>query len=725
MLTRLRVPLVAIDKLQNDGYSTLADIADISEKSLSQYPYSLIQKALPCISVPMALYFQEQLGRVGETSKYCLIQKLQGDTLQKIANDISRTRERVRQIIDKSLGELLGSSELVAFSIFTQDADWFTMSDLQQRFSDPDISDCCKYALTNSKVVRYLEFSDKFVRSEVCPEDIDSVLARFVSEIIGGGTNFSDITETIDAELLRQNLGFLNFEDVRNYIVRNGYHFYGDYVKKDHQSYALVCRDAILKFFPFDIKLDSGDDNEDIEKLRKIIGRWYPGLSLPERNRALAARLADFLVLSGRGRYCPIGKVVYEPDLLYEIYEYIQNSQQTSFSYSELFWRFQGRLMAGTNIDNLNFLHGILRYIYPDDFDYERDLLVKSGKARSDINERIHALFVSRGGVVTKADIRKAVPGLNDLVIKSVIDRVPKLIQWEYNAFNHMDNIAVNREDHKMLERILSEETTLKRGYMSEEFLFRRVKSAAPLFLKTNKIVSKMNLYYVVANLFKGQYYFRRPHIVTPEFPIAKDELSAVNIVRELLGRKTELSHGAYVSLANSLGWTDVNSYKVFYELEKDFVRISEDKYIARDAFKPDASFITETNRQIDKLVDKSGYFALSGIFNLDSFPNGEYEWNGFLLESIIKKFSTEFRIIAPQVKGRRYQRGIIIRSESPIKSFEELVISLLKKDGVTSLTEIGMTKYLKNKGVITKFIPRELYNCSVLPYKNEEFSLQ
>lgn len=719
-LPKLGAPSAIIDVLQKHGYSTLADI---SEKGLSQYHYSLIQKALPRIRIPIASYFEEQLNRVGERSRYCLIQKCQGATLQKIADSLRLTRERVRQIISKSCRTLRDSAEMVAFSIIIKDRDWFPMSELQQRFYDPSMVDCCKYVLADSKAFRYLAFSDKFVRSKTCPKDLDSVLRQFVREIIGRGVNFNDTLEIIDAELSRQGLCFLDFEDIMNYMVKNGYHFYGDYALKGGQSYAYVCYDAVLKYFPFDIKLDSEDDNEDIEELRRIIVKWYSGLSLPSSNRTLTARLANFLVLSGRGRYCPVEKVVYNIDLLNEIYEYIQNNPQTSFYYTELFTLYKGRFMAETNITNPHFFHGILRYIYPDDFQYERDLLVKTGKARSDVNERICELVVRSGGAVTKVDIKKSVPGLNDFVISFTVARVPRLIQWEYNAFNHMDNISVSAEDYKMLEGILSTETVYHSGYLSDDILFRRVKDASPFFLEKNRIISSMNLHYVVAYLFEGQYRFRRPHIVTPEFPA--DELSIANIAKVLLGCKTELSYESYFSLVNSLGWANGTSYSVFCELEKEFVRVSEDKYVARDVFKPHESFIKEVTHQIDKLVYESGYFAFSSIYSFDSFPDGEYKWNGFLLESIINEFSTGFRIIVPQVKDRRYQRGIIIRSESPIKSFEELVISLLNNDGITSLTEIEMMKYLKNKGVITTAIPQELYDCSMLPYKNEVFTLQ
>jgi len=285
-----------------------------------------------------------------------------------------------------------------------------------------------------------------------------------------------------------------------------------------------------------------------------------------------------------------------------------------------------------------------------------------------------------------------------------------------------MDNIKISTEDYKILEEILSAGTASHDGYLSDDILFRRVKELSPFFLERNRINSPMNLHYVIAYLFEGKYRFRRPHIVKFDFPV--DELSIVNIVKILLGCRNELSYESYMSISNSLGWANGTSYSVFCDLEREFVRISEDKYVSREIFKFPEFFIEKVILEIDKLVRESGYFSISSIYSFDSFPDGEYQWNSFLLESIINEFSTGFRIIAPQVKDRRYQRGIIIRSNSPIKSFEQFIIFLIEQDGITSLTEIEMTKYLKNKGVITSAIPQELYNCDMLQYKDDMFTL-
>jgi hypothetical protein len=692
-------------------------------RGLDQHSAEALREAyIEYLSPDKASIFHKRLKLIGDRGSDCLIKRLQGFTLEKIAKDHNVTRERVRQIVNRACNELRCSAEMLALSIFTQDKNWFSASDLYQVFSDSINADCCKYVLIQSSKVVYLDFSDKFIRSDMCPNNLNIVLRQFAKEMIGNGININDILDNIEAELSAKRLGFLNIEDIMNYLVKNGYHFYGDYVSKGSPTYPSVCYDAILKYFSFDLKLDSNDDNEDIEKLRGTINRRYTGLALPDSNRALTAGLARVLILSGRGRYCPFEKIVYDADLLNEIFDHIQSSPQTSFYYTEIFSMFQGRLLTQTNITNSNMLHGVLQYFYPDDFQFERDLLVKRGSERSDINQRLCSFITQTGRPVTKEEIKEVIPGIKDYMFGFVVERTPELMQWEYNTFNHWDNISFDQDDYNLFQKILSKETVQNNGYLSEEILFRRVREVCPNFFEKNQIESSMNLFYIAAYVFRLSYRFRRPHIITNDFPV--EELSGVNIAKVLLNCDSELSYEAFVSLANSFGWSSGTQSSLFKTIESDFIRISQDRYILKSKFNLDLSSINATKNQINHLVNASGYFTFDAICSFDSFPEGKYEWNVFLLESIINEYILEYKIIYPQVTDRRHPRGIIVSSDSPINSFVEFVASLLRQDGIATLSEIEMINYLKNRGIINNHMPQELYNCSRLTYKNEVFSL-
>lgn len=166
--------------------------------------------------------------------------------------------------------------------------------------------------------------------------------------------------------------------------------------------------------------------------------------------------------------------------------------------------------------------------------------------------------------------------------------------------------------------------------------------------------------------------------------------------------------------------------YAIFSELEKDFIRVSENDYVRKNYFGVSQSLISSISDMLRGLVSKSGYFAFSSIFDYESFPKCPYKWNGFLLESLISEYDTGFRIISPQIRDRRYQRGIIISNDSPFNTFEDLVIGNLLSDRISTLTETELLKYLKMHGlIVTSIIPQELYECPKLPFKNEVFTVK
>lgn len=699
-------------------------IGDLCARGLTPREYSFARIVNDYMSIPVTERFTYAIDALKDSAKVSMLRRCNGATLEEIGKELQLTRERVRQILVKTCRKLAGIAELVAGTLLSSDKAIFNFSDLMKLFSNEESTMYCKLVLQESDNIHYLKFSDSFINIAVCGTDIEDKLKKFTEEIIGEGINFFDNLELIESELKKHTLDYFDSIDIMNFLVHNGYRFYGDYVTKGRQPYAIICHDAVRKFFRFDIKLDSDEDNEDMRTLREIIARRYQGLPLPPNNRALTAgmtRDASKLILSGRGRYCPIEKVIYSVSLFEEIRNFIQNSSQPTFYYAELFSHFQGRFLAETNIDNSNFLHGMLKFLYPNEFEYERDLMIKIGGLRQDVDDRLSKLLIENGRSMTKADIKRAIPGINDFVITFSAMRLPAVIQWDYNEFNHISNIIISSEERITLFNAIKEQTELHNGYSSDTLLFNVAKDLCKDFFARNDISNPQNLYYVVSCLFENEYRFRKPHILSKDFPV--QEISASNIAQVLLHCETDLNYEKFSRLATELGWAGGTSYAIFSDLEKDFIRVSENDYIRKIYFGISQALINSLSELLRGLVSKSGYFAFNSIFDYESFPKCSYKWNGFLLESLITEYNTGFRIIFPQIRDRRYQRGIIISNDSPFVTFEDLVLGTLIADGISTLSETELLKYLKMHGLImTNSIPQELYECPKLPFKNEVF---
>ncbi len=722
------LPKIGISKQGSDLFlkNNLFTVGDLCDRGLTPREYSYVRMVNGYLSIPATQHFVDAIEALKESEKISMIRRCNGATLKEIGQELNVTRERVRQILVKICRKrkLLGAAELVAGILLSSSKVSFSFLDLTNLFHSEESAMYCKLILQESKYVRYLKFSNSFIKASVCGTDIEGRLKEYTDEIIGEGINFYDNLELIESELKKHNLDCFDAIDIMNFLIHNGYRFYGDYVAKRNQPYVIICHDAVRKFFRFDIKLDSDEDNKDMRALRQIIAKHYPGLPLPLNNRTLTAgmtRDASILVLSGRGRYCPIEKVIYSVPLFEEVYKFIINSHQTSFYYSELFSHFKGRFLAETNIDNSNFLHGMLKCLYPNEFKYERDLMYKIGKLRRDIDDRLSQLLLENGHSMTRAEIKQSIPGINDFVIAFSVMRLPEVIQWSYNEFNHISNIKITPDERHALIKIIKIQTELHNGYSSDTLLFNASKDICKDFFFKNGITNPQNLYYIFAYLFGDEYRFRRPHILSKKFPV--QEITAANIAQILLDCEINLNYEKYCHLASNLGWASGTLYAIFSDLEKDFVRVSENDYIRKNYFCISQSLINSISELLQGLVSKSGYFAFSSVFNYESFPKCSHKWNGFLLEALINEYDTGFRIISPQILDRRYQRGIIVFNDSPFITFEDLVLGTLLSDNISTLSETELLKYLRLRGlIITNAIPQELYECPRMPFKNEVF---
>lgn len=113
-----------------------------------------------------------------------LLLKAQGQTLQEIGESIGVTRERVRQIIAKTVRKLNFVNGPILEKLM-QGQGCFYKSDIKKLFNVPEHLDCFAYILQNSETIHYFEFADKFVDSKLIPDDWEEQLRTMMYELVG------------------------------------------------------------------------------------------------------------------------------------------------------------------------------------------------------------------------------------------------------------------------------------------------------------------------------------------------------------------------------------------------------------------------------------------------------------------------------------------------------------------------------------------------------------
>ena len=665
-------------------------------------------------------WFIESFSRLNDRDRECLTARAQGLTLQATGDLFGITRERVRQIVVKTVRKL-GRPCAAVFRELSSGHSSICTADIRTAFNDQEHIDVIAYVLKNMSSFLYFSFSDKYVLSKEVPKDWNNLLRKIAKEKIGNSINYYDNLELIDECLSSEGLAFIDSIDYMGFLLETGYKALGDYLVKKNQAYRNICLDVIRRHFCNGIKLDSDANNTDMALLRSIVRGEFGEAGVPDSNRALTARISPALVLCGRGRYISPENIVVDIPLIEQIVDYINESRETSLYYSEIFTAFSGRLLAQTDINNANYLHGVLKMFYPDEFDYERDLLVKKGMERNPFENRLAQLLKDKHQAMSKAEIQSKMLGVTDIRIVNALVRIPELIQWDYNEFNHMDNLNICDEDIKELEIILQKLTEQQSGYCSENRFFGVVSAEMCEFIKKNSICNSHNLFYVASYLFRSSYRFSRPHIASDRFP--NIELTNANIARFFVRQSKTLFYPDLVEMSQRSGWSNGTFTLILNAVEKDFCRISLNEYILRSDFKLDDDTLNKTKQVVSDLLASSGYYGIFGIYNYDSFPAAPYDWNEFFLQTVLEEYGLGFKILEPTTKDRRYKRGIIVPASCPCSSFEDFVVEQLKADHIRAIPEDDFSSYLRRKGlVLTTTIPQELYDGDGVRLENGVF---
>lgn len=722
-LTGLGIKLKVVAMLISNGYKKLGDIEGISTKTLlhivGDRNFVKFEGIEDELKKTLFEIFDDVLFAQSKED-FCIdIKRACGYTLQELGNEYGLTRERIRQKIAK-FNSNLDSFMKPIVALFMSPKNYITVQELLDIYDNDDYDKAILYWCKNSDDLEYLEFAEVFVYAQEERNAVENQIETIAEEFIGDGINLYDNLEEL--EDLMQNSGFpyMDGSSFINLIQQHGYKVYGDFVVKGRQSYGYLCARVVAEKFPNGIKIYDGCD---LDKLRTYAAEEYGDLGIPDSNRAFSTRLSDYLILSGRGMATAESNIHIEMSVLDEIKEYIDNAQEGEINYAEVFSVFEGKLRMLSNIDNYNFLHGVLKLYYSDEYDFSsRDYLKKrgSGYKSGKLSAKIKELIENTGVPIHKNEIKKKLPGLTDIVLINTILSDDDLTQWDYNHYFSISLININDTEKEYIKDEINKLLNQNDGYCSDRLLYDEIKRYKPDILMNNKVETVNNLFFLCQKLFSEEFDFRRPHISRQGL---LEEMSVKNVALHLLGYPIKLSFSRYQEIADKLKWSPVTTGLVFSEIETDYARINDDMYIKRDAFDISEDAVNEIRQVLRRKMSK-GYLSLINFDDWEDFPDVPYEWNVFLLRTIVNIRMSDLRIVEIKTKDRRYERGIVIEANSDIIDYTDLIISFLKNMGMKDVSENNMLTLLVMNNLTYKMIPKELYVSDKLKYINEKFLL-
>ena len=725
LLTSMGLSSRTVTSLIQRGYNKIGDLQTISRRNLEDivgkrniYRFETIEEDLKCGLFD--LFGKVLTGYSVEEDFQLDIKKANGYTLQQLGDESHITRERVRQKIVKFNQRIAPFMEAIVDSLIYP-KNYITVQELLDIYDNDDFDKVVLYWCMNADTLEFLDFADVFVFKRLDNSSTESNIYALAEDFIGEGIDLYENLE--DLELLMESNGYpyVDGSVFINLVRKHGYKVYGDYVVKGKKSYGYLCAKLVATCFPNGIKLY---DSTDLNKLRELVRKQYGEIGVSDDDRAFSTRLSEFLVLSGRGMATAESNIHVEMTVLDEIKDYIDTAPEGEFYYSELFSRFEGMLRMMSNVDNYNFLHGVLKLYYSDEYDFSnRDYLKKKGVGYKSgrLSDRIKEFIRSKGVPVSRHEIKNHVLGLTDIVLSSALIYDSSLFQWDYNFYFTLDLLNIGPDDIEYLQNTIEGIMQKTNGYCSDNLLYDMVSEERGFLLERNKITNSNNLYYVCQKIFSANYDFRRPHIGRKGM---FDEISVKNVALYLMGYPHTISFKSYQKIADDLKWPAATVGIVFSEIEKDYIRISDDSYVQTEDFIIDDQTICEIEEKLRNCMTE-GFLSLINFDEWDSLPELKYEWNVFLLRSIVGRFLESFKVIETRAKDRRYERGILVDRISSINDYPDLIALFLKNRGISEISENTLLTLLIVNNLTYKLIPKELYSSDRITFEDEKFKIQ
>lgn len=146
-----------------------------------------------------------------------------------------------------------------------------------------------------------------------------------------------------------------------------------------------------------------------------------------------------------------------------------------------------------------------------------------------------------------------------------------------------------------------------------------------------------------------------------------------------------------YVQSVNGTAYRPV-AYKAAYD---QMVRVAENKFVA------DKHVLFDV-KKIDELLStfvKGAFIAVKGVASFALFPDCNYAWNHYILESFCYRFSEKFRLELQNFNEKNV--GLIVRKDSEL-SYVDILAKTAAGAGI-ELTIEQVGDYLYNNGYTTK----------------------
>ena len=558
--------------------------------------------------------------------------KLRGQnmTLQEIGNILDLTRERVRQIENnakKLFNGWYANNDILAFICADRNNDIvltpLEISDFLGVYVDEML-----FLLKDNESTLYVYDSqlDVFVvTDESMPERTKAYI-----DTLPDVFKYDDLQSVLDVACEDHRLT----EEIVEKAILDEYNLTGKLFHRSRLKLGTIYTKVLRTFYPSGMHIY---DDAELNKFRSLIKEQYGDITLPENNRALSARIADVSILCGKGSYKAKEDNYLSQELLDSINFYIENNSASLVTINAVFNYFYYELgMQG--VHNKYYLHGILKEVFGDKYIFTRDYVSKDSEGIS-MSIQIEEFIKDADYPVSKEELYKAFPGISEITIAMAVNN-ENILNY-FGKYLHCTKLNLLDEDKVYMESAINKILSDGKIHHMRD-LYQYIHTYQETVLNRLSIYNAFSLFSVLSYVFSENFAFMRPYIAQlgVEIPHMNERLAEfvsdkqkveIQELKEFCN-KNSIRIGNILTLLNEFNDTQllINMSEI---ASIDVIGLNEEKFkIIEDYIFNELSELNET-------------IPIRELKSINQFPCINYEWDEWLIYSMVNKWSTQLDV--------------------------------------------------------------------------------
>lgn len=360
--------------------------------------------------------------------------------------------------------------------------------------------------------------------------------------------------------------------------------------------------------------------------------------------------------------------IIITEDKKNQIISYIINTLKSNTDiiyYSALYDIF--KQILNSYIYDYSMLKAYLRFVNSYDFYCGEEFISLNREVEFDLKKHIVDTFLNVGKPLTYEELYAKFPNIEKAQINIVLRDREFITNYKGSSCFYIGIFYYTETDITEIKDFLRRRIE-ENGTTSGAELFNFIRHNLQEMFEANSDITELGFRNALKLQLEDEFDFRGDVISLDGQRVDKTDLVKNFCIERESFTFTEL----YEFMLN------INGQSYFEVVFSYAVRINENQYIRKDKIHFE---IEKIDAALEKFLT-TDYLPLEDVIYFTHFPTMDFPWNGHLLESFVYSYSKEFSLFHKSF-NQTIPTGAIVRRQSNIRTFEDLLIKVLQDNKV------------------------------------------